>query len=76
MLARLKQVLEENPELRTVLVLNKVDLVPIKQRLLLLVDRLNALVPFTDVFMISASDGDGVADLEVHLNDFFLSYCC
>lgn len=47
---------------QAVLVLNKVDLVR-KERLLALADTINAEGIFTDVFMVSALSGDGVADL-------------
>jgi GTP-binding protein Era len=50
-----------------ILVLNKVDLVPEKDRLLALIARLTERVAFKDVFMISALDGDGVAELKRHL---------
>src|SRR5688572_25457695 len=48
------------------LALNKVDRVR-KERLLELAAELNARVPFAETFMISALDGDGVADLKAHL---------
>jgi GTP-binding protein Era len=48
------------------LALNKIDRVR-KERLLELAAELNARVPFTATFMISALDGDGVADLKAHL---------
>jgi GTPase len=51
---------------RPLLVLNKVDRVH-KERLLELAAELNARVPFARTFMISALDGDGVADLKAHL---------
>jgi GTP-binding protein Era len=49
-----------------ILALNKVDRVkpPV---LLALADELNATGLFTDIFMISALTGDGVADLKAHL---------
>jgi GTPase len=50
---------------KAVLVLNKVDLVNPPQ-LLGLADRLNRAGVFTDIFMISALTGDGVADLRKH----------
>ena len=52
------------PEVRRprILILNKIDLIP-RERLLELAARLNAAVPFEDTFMISALNGDGVADL-------------
>ena len=48
------------------LALNKIDRVR-KERLLELAAALNARLPFTATFMISALDGDGVADLKAHL---------
>jgi GTP-binding protein Era len=48
------------------LALNKIDRVR-KERLLELAADLNAPLPFTATFMISALDGDGVADLKAHL---------
>ena len=48
------------------LALNKVDRVR-KERLLELAAQLNQRVPFAATFMISALDGDGVADLKAHL---------
>jgi GTP-binding protein Era len=55
-------------DLRTppVLVLNKVDRVK-KERLLDLAGSLNARAAFAATFMISALNGDGVADLKAHL---------
>jgi GTP-binding protein Era len=50
-----------------ILVLNKIDRVPEKRRLLELAEKLRARVPFEDVFMISAQTGDGVGDLRDHL---------
>jgi GTP-binding protein Era len=49
-----------------VLVLNKVDRVK-KERLLDLAGSLNARAAFAATFMISALNGDGVADLKAHL---------
>ena len=49
-----------------VLVLNKVDRVK-KERLLELAASLNARAAFAATFMISALEGDGVADLKAHL---------
>jgi len=49
------------------LVLNKIDWVEDKARLLLLAQEITARVKFDEVFMISALDGDGVADLKKHL---------
>jgi GTP-binding protein Era len=48
------------------LALNKIDRVR-KERLLELAAGLNARLPFTATFMISALDGNGVADLKGHL---------
>ncbi len=48
-----------------VLVLNKVDLVEPKTRLLTLTERLCKLAPFKDVFMVSALTGDGMNDVQV-----------
>jgi GTPase len=48
------------------LALNKVDRVR-KEHLLELAAQLNRRVPFAETFMISALDGDGVADLKAHL---------
>lgn len=44
------------------LVLNKIDLLP-RERLLALVADFNAALPFDETFLISALNGDGVADL-------------
>ncbi|MHA1566502.1 MAG: GTPase Era [Alphaproteobacteria bacterium] len=49
-----------------VLALNKVDLVR-REELLALAQRLNESGVFSDIFMISALDGDGVKDLQAHL---------
>ncbi len=49
-----------------ILVLNKVDLVR-KDALLTLAARLNGRVAFEDTFMVSATTGDGVADLKAAL---------
>jgi GTP-binding protein Era len=51
--------------LKLTLVVTKVDAVP-KPRLLELVTRLHAQVPFPETFMVSARTGDGVADLIAH----------
>jgi GTP-binding protein Era len=48
------------------LALNKIDRVR-KAELLELAARLNARIPFAATFMISALDGDGVADLKAYL---------
>jgi GTP-binding protein Era len=50
-----------------VLILNKVDLVEEKDKLLGLVTKLTERIPFKQVFMISATQGDGVDDLKRHL---------
>ena len=50
---------------KTVLILNKVDLVD-PPKLLPLAERFNATGLFSDVFMVSALTGDGVADLRRH----------
>jgi len=47
-------------------VLNKIDLVP-RPKLLELAAQVNTTGIFTDIFMISALTGDGVADLRAHL---------
>ncbi len=49
------------------LVLNKIDWVEDKARLLALAQEITGRVTFDQVFMISALDGDGVADLKTHL---------
>lgn len=50
----------------TILALNKIDLTP-RERLLWLAERLNLEGRFSETFMISALNGDGVRDLESHL---------
>jgi len=67
LIAKCKQVVEENPNVRLVLVLNKVDLVEPKYKLLNLLSRLELLAPWTDCFMVSASTGDGMADVENYM---------
>jgi GTPase len=52
---------------KKLLILNKVDLLEHKDRLLLLVKELSATVTFERVFMISALDGSGVKDLTAYL---------
>lgn len=52
---------------KRLLVLNKVDRVAEKEQLLALASLLTERVPFETVMMISASEGDGVADLKAHL---------
>lgn len=61
-LERLKSV--RQPKL---LILNKIDLVP-RSELLELTEKANALCKFDETFMVSALNGDGIADL--------LSYLC
>jgi len=51
---------------KAILALNKIDAAP-RPSLLGLADTLNATGLFTDTFMISAADGDGVDDLRRHL---------
>ncbi len=53
-------------QLPRLLALNKIDRVK-KERLLELAAELNARTPFAETFMISAFDGDGIADLKAHL---------
>lgn len=48
------------------LVLNKIDLVP-RAELLELTEKANAICTFDETFMVSALNGDGVADLMQHL---------
>jgi GTPase len=48
-------------------VLNKIDRVPAKEKLLALADELKAHAPFAETFMISALSGDGVAHLKAYL---------
>ncbi|HJE25157.1 MAG TPA: GTPase Era [Methylorubrum populi] len=57
-------ILRRLPEVKRpkILILNKIDLIA-RERLLELVAKLNTLVPFEDTYMISALNGDGVADL-------------
>jgi len=65
--AKVKQLSEENPVIKLILVLNKVDLCNPKKRLLFLAERIWKLAPFDRCFMISAMSGDGVEDLEKYL---------
>lgn len=51
---------------KTVLVLNKIDLLP-KSKLLPLIEELNGLKIFTDVFLISAKTGEQVDELKKFL---------
>jgi GTPase len=54
---------------KKLLILNKVDLLEHKDKLLLLVKELTAEVSFERVFMISALDGSGVKDFTAYLAD-------
>jgi GTP-binding protein Era len=49
-----------------ILVLNKVDITP-KDELLKLIAAMNERIEFTDTYMVSATTGDGVADLKAAL---------
>jgi GTPase len=49
-----------------ILVLNKVDVTP-KEELLMLTARLSERLAFEEIFMVSATTGDGVADLKAAL---------
>ncbi len=51
---------------KTILVVNKIDALP-RDHLLKLVDGLDKTGVFTDVFLVSAKNGDGIADLKAHL---------
>jgi len=59
--------LKNRPE-RKLLVLNKVDLIA-KEPLLAIAQDLNAIVAFDEIFFISASTNDGVAQLKARLAD-------
>jgi GTP-binding protein Era len=48
------------------LVINKVD-ISVKEKLLVLAQAANALLPFDEIFFVSASTGDGVAELKTAL---------
>lgn len=50
-----------------ILALNKIDTVK-RENLLALAEQLNAAGRFEEIFMISALNGDGVADLQTHLS--------
>jgi len=63
--AELVERLKERSEPK-LLILNKVDLVP-KEKLLTLVSQFDGRADFERVFMISATTGDGVADLKAAL---------
>jgi GTP-binding protein Era len=57
--------LKERPEPK-LLILNKVDLIP-KEKLLTLVSQFDGRADFEDIYMISATTGDGVAELKAAL---------
>ncbi|RVU03541.1 GTPase Era [Novosphingobium umbonatum] len=61
------ETLKDRPE-RKILVLNKVDLIA-KEPLLVLAQELVGIIPFDEVFFISASTNDGVAQLKARLAD-------
>lgn len=48
------------------LVINKVD-ISVKEKLLVLAEQANALLPFDEIFFVSAFTGDGVAELKTAL---------
>lgn len=56
----------QEQKVKAILALNKVDAAK-KDKLLALAQELNDTKIFSDIFMISAQDGDGVADLKKHL---------
>lgn len=56
----------QEQKVKAILALNKVDAAK-KDKLLALAQELNDANVFSDVFMISAQDGDGVEDLKKHL---------
>lgn len=64
-----ERILTRMPNVRAprILVLNKIDRVADKERLLHLVAKLTGQMQFKEVFMISATEGDGVADLKRYL---------
>jgi GTPase len=57
----------KNARMPRIAVLNKVDRVEEKEKLLALTQHMSKLMTFDHVFMISALDGTGVADLKKHL---------
>ena len=57
--------LKERPEPK-LLILNKVDLIP-KEKLLTLVSQFDGRAAFEEIYMISATTGDGVAELKAAL---------
>jgi GTP-binding protein Era len=64
-----EQILErlKDSDLPRIAVLNKIDRVSAKQSLLALAGELEKQVPFQSLFMIAATNGDGVADLKRYL---------
>jgi GTP-binding protein Era len=66
---RLFERLAGAPVKKPILVLNKVDRVDDKGRLLALVQDLSSRIAFEKVFMIAALNGDGVGELKRHLAD-------
>ena len=67
---QLNEILESlkgRPE-RKLLALNKVDLIA-KEPLLVIAQELNEIIPFDEIFFISASTNDGVAQLKARLAD-------
>jgi GTP-binding protein Era len=67
---KLAPIVKYLPEIKrpTIAILNKIDLVK-KSDLLRLTGEITALKTFDQVFMISALNGDGVADLKAYLAD-------
>jgi GTP-binding protein Era len=57
--------LKDRPEPK-LLILNKVDLIP-KEKLLTLVSQFDGRAEFEDIYMISATTGDGIAELKAAL---------
>lgn len=57
----------KNVKLPRIAVLNKVDRIEEKEKLLALTQHMSKLLTFDEVFMISALDGTGVQDLKAHL---------
>jgi GTPase len=66
-----EQILErlKDSNLPRIAVLNKIDRVSAKQSLLALAGELEKHVPFQNLFMIAAVNGDGVADLKRYLSE-------
>lgn len=56
----------QKAERKAILVVNKIDAMP-RDRLLKLVHELDQTGVFSDVFLVSAKNGDGMADLKAHL---------